>query len=140
MTTHDDHTGACAVNQQPRLLASPLDPKSVLVLDERTVDGDVIISPRGEIDMAGAPLLWDRLSAAIPEVKERLVIDLSQTTFLDSTALSVFIRAQRHLRQGGVELVLRGPSQSARKVLSITALDQIMTIENEPSQASQPVQ
>ena len=127
------------MKQKPTLRVSLLDPNNVLVLDELSVDGEVIICPRGEIDMAGAPLLWDRLAAAIPEVKERLVIDLSQTTFIDSTALTVFVRALKRLRNHGADLVLRGPNKSARRLLGITGLDQVMTIENAPPQSSPPV-
>ncbi len=126
--------------EQPRSVASLIDAQTVLVLDQLTVDGQVIISPCGEIDMAGAPLLWERISAAIPDVNERLVIDLSQTTFIDSTALAVFVKALKRLRLVGADLVLRAPNSAAQKVLNITALDQIMTIESPSSQSSREAQ
>lgn len=94
-------------------------------------DGDLIVTPKGDIDMSSGPMLWDTLAEAIPLVSQRLVLDLSETTFLDSTALTVFVRAYRRLRAAGAdaELILRAPSTSAEKILAITGLDQVFTIE-----------
>ena len=114
-------------------VASFVDAESSLYIDELTVDGHVIISPRGDIDMAGAPLLWARICDAIPEVKEQLVIDLSQTTFIDSSALAVFVKALKRLRHADADLVLRAPSSGAQKILEITGLDRVITIESSPS-------
>lgn len=140
MTIRDEHAGTGAVDQSRPHLTSLLDPNSMLVLDELSVDGEVVISASGEVDMASAPLLWDRLSAAIPEVKARLVVDLSQTTFIDSSALAVFVRAQKRLRPAGADLVLRAPNKAAQTILSITGLDQVLTVERAPSPPSPPAQ
>ena len=116
-----------------------LDVVEALVLDALTVDGQVVIFARGEIDIQGAPLLWDRIAAVIPDVRERLVIDLSETRFIDSTALTVLIKALKRLRNSGAELVLRAPNKSVRKLLNITGLDQLMTIESAPAELSSRV-
>jgi anti-sigma B factor antagonist len=92
-------------------------------------DGEVVVAVRGEIDLVTAPALWESLVDVIPDTK-RLVLDLSQTDFIDSTGLSVFVRALKRLRHGGGDLVLRAPRPNARKVLSITCLDRVMTIED----------
>ncbi|HET9770080.1 MAG TPA: STAS domain-containing protein [Acidimicrobiia bacterium] len=98
--------------------------------------GDVVVTVLGEIDMASAPLLWERLTEAIPDASRALVIDLSGTTFIDSTGMAVLIRAQRHLRRRGAELIVRSPRPSARKVLAITGLDTIITIQDGPVTAT----
>lgn len=92
--------------------------------------GEVVVTVLGEIDMASGPLLWRCLAEAIPEAPRRLVIDLSGTTFIDSTGMAVFIRAQQQLRQQGAELILRTPQASARKILSTTGLDTVITIQD----------
>ena len=92
--------------------------------------GEVVVTMLGEVDMASGPLLWRCLAEAIPDAARRLVIDLSGTTFIDSTGLAVFIRAREHLRHRGVELILRNPRSSARKLLSITGLDTVITIQD----------
>jgi anti-sigma B factor antagonist len=94
------------------------------------VDGEVVISVRGELDLQTCPLLWNRLAEAIPLTQERLIVDLRNATFIDSTGLAVFVRAFKRLRHAGSDLVLRSPNKSARKVLHITGLDRVMTIES----------
>lgn len=91
-------------------------------------EGEVVVLVRGEIDVASAPWLWERLVEAIPDTK-RLVLDLRETEFIDSTGLSVFVRALRRLRGDGGELILRSPRPGIRKILDITGLDQVFTIE-----------
>lgn len=92
------------------------------------VDGDVVVYVRGEIDIASASMLWERLVEAIPDTK-RLVLDLRDTEFIDSTGLSVFVRALRRLRGAGGELILRSPRPGVRKILDITGHDQVFTID-----------
>ena len=92
-------------------------------------NGEVVVSVSGEIDIASAPGLWDQLSEAIPDT-ERLVLDLSQTEFIDSTALNVIVRALKRLRHGGGDLIIRSPRANARKVFQITGLDRVLTIED----------
>ena len=92
--------------------------------------GEVVVSVLGEVDMASGPLLWECLAEAIPDAARRLVIDLSDTTFIDSTGLAIFVRAREQLRHRGAELILRTPQASARKVLSITGLDTVITIHD----------
>ena len=91
-------------------------------------DGEVVVLVRGEIDVASAPMLWERLVEAIPDTK-RLVLDLRETEFIDSTGLSVFVRALRRLRGDGSELILRSPRPGVRKILDITGLDQVFIID-----------
>ena len=115
---------------QPTDASRPL-PADFAVGDVERSDGQVVISVRGEVDMASAPSLWQHFEAALPDATQRLVVDLSETTFIDSAALGVFVRAFKRLRHAGADLVLRSPSRSARKVFTVTGLDRVMTIEGE---------
>ncbi len=94
------------------------------------VGSQVVVAVRGEIDVETAPRVWTCLEEVIPSAEERLVLDLTETTFIDSTALSVFVRAFKRLRHAGADLVLRSPSRTARKIFTITGLDKVMTIED----------
>ncbi|MGH9041821.1 MAG: STAS domain-containing protein [Acidimicrobiia bacterium] len=91
-------------------------------------DGEVVVSVHGEIDMATAPHLWEHLAGAIPGATHRLVVDLRDTPFIDSTGLAVFVRALKRVRHQGSEFVLRSPQANARKILRVTGLDRVMTI------------
>ena len=96
----------------------------------RPVDGEIVVFVVGEVDLAAAPRLWEVIEAALPDPGGRLVVDLSGTTFIDSTALGVLVRALKRLRHHRGDLVLRHPSRNARKVFQVTGLDLILTIED----------
>jgi anti-sigma B factor antagonist len=93
-----------------------------LELSTARVGDAAVVSVVGEVDMATAP----RLSQALELVDERVarvVIDLTQVTFLDSSALNALVRCQRQLEQRDIELRLVGPeSQAVRRVFEITQL------------------
>ena len=101
-----------------------------------TRDDEVVVAVAGEIDMAAAPKLWEKLAEAIPAVKHRLVVDLSRATFIDSTGLAVLARVLKRVRRQQADLVLRAPNKSARKVLRITGLDKVMTIDSDAAESS----
>ena len=98
-------------------------------LTEDALDGDRhVVAVRGEIDLFTAPELKQRLTDAIEAGKRRIVVDLSETSFLDSTALGVLIGAVKRLRSDDGALVVVNVDQSIAKTFEITGLDQIFTI------------
>jgi anti-sigma B factor antagonist len=101
-------------------------------LTEDALDGDRhVVAVRGEIDLFTAPELKQRLTEAIEGGKSRIVVDLSDTTFLDSTALGVLIGAVKRLRSRDGALVIVNVDQNIAKTFEITGLDQIFTILGE---------
>ena len=65
-------------------------------LDARTS----IVSVAGELDLVSAPQLKWMLVDAFEEGASQVVLDLSQTTFMDSTALGVLVGVERNLEDG----------------------------------------
>jgi anti-sigma B factor antagonist len=98
-------------------------------LTEESLDADRhVIAVRGEIDLFTAPELKQKLTDAIEAGKTRIVVDLAETTFLDSTALGVLIGAVKRLRSREGALVIVNVDQNIAKTFEITGLDQIFTI------------
>lgn len=91
--------------------------------DERTV-----VAVSGEIDLFTAPELKAALSEAVEDGRSRIVVDLAQTTFLDSTALGVLIGAVKRLRSRDGVLTIVNTDPNIAKTFEITGLDQIFTI------------
>src|SRR3954454_19483703 len=87
-----------------------------------------VVAVRGEIDLFTAPELKATLTDAIEEGKTRSVVDLSETTFLDSTALGVLIGAIKRLRSRDGRMTIVNTDQNIAKTFEITGLDQIFTI------------
>ena len=88
----------------------------------------VVVTVLGEIDMTTAPELADALAAATPSVR-RVVVDLSNVTFLDSSGLSALVRSRRELAGAGVDLgIVAPPSSLARRVIGIAQLDSTLAV------------
>lgn len=90
-----------------------------------------MLALEGELDLSTSPDLRSALDALAAD-HERIAIDLRSVTFMDSTALGVIVATMKRARERGGELALVGPTGSPRKVLSITALDQILPIVDAP--------
>ncbi len=91
-------------------------------------DGGLVIAVRGEIDLFTAPELKAALTEAIEGDIRRIVVDLTETGFLDSTALGVLIGALKRLRSRDGRLTIVNVDESIAKTFEITSLDQILTI------------
>ncbi len=83
---------------------------------------------RGEIDLFTAPELKAALGEALESGQTRIVVDLTDTSFLDSTALGVLIGAVKRLRSRDGVLTIVNTDPNIAKTFEITGLDQIFTI------------
>jgi anti-sigma B factor antagonist len=87
-------------------------------VDERTH----VLTPHGEVDALTAPRLGRRLLGLADEGKTRVVVDLSNVTFMDSTGIGVLLNALRQLRQRKGGLVLVCPTERIVRPFEITGL------------------
>ena len=92
-------------------------------------DGQVTVRVGGEIDMHSAPFLRDAALAALRQHGPALRLDLRDVTFMDSTGIEVLVATRRRAELGGGSLTLCRPAQAVRRVLEVTGLDQVFTIE-----------
>ena len=93
-------------------------------------DGSVVVAVEGELDLATAPQLRDRLVALSGEGQTRVVLDLSRLQFIDSTGLSVLVMARNRSRVDGGAILIRHPSPAVLRILEITGLVSVFSIEN----------
>jgi anti-sigma B factor antagonist len=86
----------------------------------------------GEIDVATSPALRRALHELVDQGAAEVVVDLSQTTFIDSSGLGVLVGALRRLREadGPETIVLQGLQDPVRKVFEITGLTTVFTIRD----------
>ena len=69
-------------------------------IDDIEVDATThVVDVAGEVDLYSAPELKEHVLAAIDAGKTRIVVDLSRTTFIDSTTLGVLVGARKRLRE-----------------------------------------
>ena len=91
-------------------------------------DGWRVLRLAGEVDVATAPRLRDRLVQLITEGPPRLVVDLSGLTFIDSMGLGALVSGLKRARALDGDLRLAGPTDHVAKVLSITRLDKAFLV------------
>lgn len=82
----------------------------------------------GEIDLHSASELRARLDEGLARSPSEIRLDLSATTFLDSSGLGVILGRYRRLREKGGQLSIEGAGGTVRSVLELSGLDQIIQI------------
>jgi anti-sigma B factor antagonist len=98
---------------------------------DREIDATThLVELGGEIDLYTAPEFKQRVSGAIESGKRRLVVDLSDATFIDSTTLGVLVGAEKQLRASEGTVVLVCPEPNIRKVFDITGLDRVFPMHD----------
>ncbi len=105
-------------------------------LNEETFDpSGLVIAVSGELDIATAPALRDRLTTAIEAGKRRLVIDLSAISFLDSVALATIVHAKQRLPEDGRMALAVDPSSYVMLVFESGGLPQVLDLVETREQA-----
>ena len=83
----------------------------------------------GEIDVATAPRVRDALIAVSNGGETKVIVDMTNVTFMDSTGLAALVGPLKRFRSMNGQIVLRSPARSVRKVLEISGLTRVFTIE-----------
>ena len=96
--------------------------------DEPVDDTTHVVSVAGEIDLFTAPEFKQRIGAPIDAGKTRVIVDLSEVTFIDSSSLGVLIGAHKRLglREGGLVIVC--DDRAIVNTFKITGLDGVFEI------------
>jgi anti-sigma B factor antagonist len=93
------------------------------------LSGDAyLIALTGEVDLYTAPEFKQELLDAIAKGAKQVVVDLSGTTFIDSTTLGVLVGGVKRLRTNDGQLSLVCSDRNITKIFEITGLDRVFTI------------
>jgi anti-sigma B factor antagonist len=96
---------------------------------DRRVDASThVVSVKGEVDLFTAPEFKQRVMAPIAAGVDHVIVDLTQTSFIDSSSLGVLIGAHRRLKGRGGRLVIACDGEAIVKTFRITGLDGVFTI------------
>lgn len=87
-----------------------------------------VLHVSGEIDMATAPELRQRVLALVAEGNHHLVIDLSGVGFCDSTGLGVLVAAVKRVRTAGGDLRVVCGDERMCALFAITRLDRVFDV------------
>jgi anti-sigma B factor antagonist len=95
---------------------------------EQVATDAYVISLSGEVDLYTAPEFKQKLLEVIGQGGNKVVVDLSNTTFIDSTTLGVLVGGVKRLRPNGGQLTLVCDDRNITKIFEITGLDKVFPI------------
>jgi len=97
-------------------------------VEANAVNGVEVVRVIGEIDLSNAAVVGDAIGAAIPDRRE-VVVDLSETQYLDSAGLAMLFRLAQRLNYNRQELQLVVPADAPiRAVIRLTKLDHVIPV------------
>ena len=87
-----------------------------------------VISLTGEVDLYTAPEFKQQLLDVIAQGGKDVIVDFTNTTFIDSTTLGVLVGGVKRLRTNDGQLSLVCSDRNITKIFEITGLDRVFTI------------
>jgi anti-sigma B factor antagonist len=87
---------------------------------------EVTVRVAGEIDMASAPCLWDRLEKELGEADIHLTLDFSEVSFVDSEGIKVLAAAYHRLKSSGGEMSIVGCGRAICRVFEILGISGVL--------------
>lgn len=99
-----------------------------LKIETSAVESGQIVRVDGEVDLRTSPQLRSLLLQLIEGRPARLIIDLAQVGYMDSSGVGTMVEAKRLVERKGGRVVLANLQPRVRSVFEITQLDQFFTI------------
>ena len=87
-----------------------------------------VLALEGDIDLHVSPAVTESLNAMIKKRPERIVIDLSRATYVDSAGVAVLILAMQEVEAYGGKFFLSGLPETIRLIFETSRLDQTFRI------------
>ena len=92
-------------------------------------EGDAaIVAIRGEIDLHNSPELRNHMLQHLDVSIKRLILNLTEVPYMDSSAIAVFVEALQKLRKTGGKIYLTNLQPRVKGLLEIAKLDSIFIV------------
>lgn len=87
-----------------------------------------VLPLKGEVDLHVSPTVTASLNEMIDKKPERMVVDLSEVSYIDSAGLAALIEAMQKVEGYGGKFMLAGLQETVRSIFEISRLDQVFQI------------
>jgi anti-sigma B factor antagonist len=104
-----------------------MEPAIALVVEHQ--ERGTVVTVAGDLEFGTAASLRTTLIDLSQQGCNPLVVDLSGLEFIDSTGLSLLVQAKQRIESQGHQFVLRNPTDRVRRVLEISGLADLFTID-----------
>jgi anti-sigma B factor antagonist len=110
-------------------VTTPAETPTLFAARSTRIDGRTsLIALEGDVDLHTSSTFRGHVLGAIAGGSKRVVVDLTETTFFDSTALGVLVGARKRLAAVGGELSVVVSDHNTLRVFEVTGLDRIVSI------------
>ncbi|MFZ5629579.1 MAG: STAS domain-containing protein [Spirochaetota bacterium] len=93
-------------------------------INQRALGRATVLDLEGELDLFNTNQLKDALKQLVSSGDVRVIMNLEQVSYIDSTGIGVFLSMLKPLRDKGGDLKLAAPSAPVQKVFQLTRLNQ----------------
>ncbi len=113
------------------------DKQNSLVKEIRRSDGATVVVLSGDVDLHHSPDLHAELVELAGERPPRLLLDLAEVPYMDSSGVGTLVEVFRRVSSYKGKMVLFGLNDRVRSVFEITKLDRFFTICETEAQAAE---
>ncbi len=99
-----------------------------VIQDVQQLDDGVQVRPSGDIDLSRSPQLRVELLQLAAHKPRRIVVDLANVPYMDSSGVATLIEALQAQRRSGGKMILCGLQPKVRSIFEIARLDMVFTI------------
>ncbi len=100
-------------------------------IDVKETESKLAVKVNGEIDAYTAPQLREKLFPLSEKKGVKMVVDLSEVNYMDSTGLGVFVGVFKNVRANDGEFKIVGLSERLQRLFEITGLADIIDINSQ---------
>jgi anti-sigma B factor antagonist len=98
-------------------------------------DGVTLVVPRGDLDLSTAEQVKRALARLIDGGQTKLVLDLADVAYIDSSGLGALVAAMKQARAAGGNLRLCGLQDDVRSIMEMTRLIKVIAVHSDRQEA-----
>ena len=97
-------------------------------VESEAIGDAVVVRPMGEIDLSRAPSLRVQLAELQRRRPAKLIIDLEEVPYMDSSGVATLVEAMQTARRSNTRLLLCAMQDKVRSIFEIARLDMVFDI------------
>ncbi|MFA5144314.1 MAG: STAS domain-containing protein [Candidatus Omnitrophota bacterium] len=99
-------------------------------------DGLTVCRVEGDIDISSSPDIKKAFDKLIAQKTQRMIIDLSKVSYVDSSGLATLVGILKNMRSYGGKMAIAGMSPKVKSLFEITKLDKLFVIAASEEEAA----
>jgi anti-sigma B factor antagonist len=92
--------------------------------------GSPVLRLEGELDLSVAEELEQQLLRALRRADERLCVDLSEVTYIDSSSVRALLRAAAFAHDRGKRVQVTSASGISRRVIELAGVEDVLGLDS----------